>query len=472
MLLSVRPCRFHCRLLMYALYFILRIGFLFPPLAKTALSFLWPSHSETLLSSCEFLCLAVSLFRLTWSNLLLGQGSPFPRKDVLVELGVTLHKDTVLAVAAEDLPKGRLQQPDQSPPSSPDVLEEFLTPDTEFFSCSPGLPTCSEAEIPAGDEERREQGDLGISQEISGQTEHPIETGGNSLTSDAKGGHLCKAVPGEDLCTPVASTGTAPGVKSGEPQGAIKESDISLIDIQDLSSISCDDSCKPRARGSPRSTLSPADASTPRSSAEAAFSSAPVKCKMAPDTTCFSAEEASLLGLSTFSATWARGKIPEVTSLPQDPAAGRSEPGDFLDLGAWLPRGRGQQGTGEPSPPPPPPPPQQSELQEAVPGQADSEEQELEEVALNKCLADCSFWGNETVCLLEETERAHSTLDNVLEGVLWPLADGCNLHKEPLDPVKREPTRLRYGNIEMKGDGGESFSESECSAENAEGLDS
>ncbi|XP_063002865.1 inactive serine/threonine-protein kinase TEX14 [Elgaria multicarinata webbii] len=417
-----------------------------------------------------------------------SRSSQFPGKKALVEWGVTSRKNAALSVTAENLCRGQLEEPAHSPSSSPDASEEFLTPDT-FFSCSPGLHEHSEAEISTAEEGGGERG-LGISQDVLGKKEHPIEAGGKQLTCGMEAKHP-KYSPGGDLSTPAAR---------------------SLSDIQDLSSISCEDSWKRTAYKTPGSTHSPTDASTPRSPAAAppAFPSTATKYKdcsqMTLDMTRWDSQETSLFGLSAFMMACARGKTAEAPLAPI--AAGHSEPAAFSDPEAQLTLRRGQEDSGET------PPVQQSEIQEgmleyeggadhcqilklakgivdknaleylalsltftialfmpAVPEPADSEDQELEEITLNKCRADCSLCTNETLCLVDETERAHSSLDDVLEGVLWPIPDSHELHEELQDPSKREPGRPHRGNLEMKAGAEERFSESEGSARNVEGLD-
>ncbi|KAJ7308829.1 hypothetical protein JRQ81_008098 [Phrynocephalus forsythii] len=86
---------------------------------------------------------------------------------------------------------------------------------------------------------------------------------------------------------------------------------------------------------------------------------------------------------------------------------------------------------------------EQADPEKASPKEeGDPEEEEWDEIALNKCRADFSLWITEaSSCPGEETERAHSSLDNILEGVLGPVADSQELHEKLPDPIQSERAR-------------------------------
>ncbi|XP_062815008.1 inactive serine/threonine-protein kinase TEX14 isoform X1 [Anolis carolinensis] len=370
-----------------------------------------------------------------------SKSSQFPTKKDLMTCGVTLRKNAALSVAAEDLCKGRID----SPSSSLDVSEEFLTPDEDLFI--PLAPQENlEFESSAVEEDLEitqilcGQDDLEVSQEIC--LEHPITTVQDSeekwLPCSAEAKHLNNGAPGGDSFAA-----------------------RSFADIQDLSSISGENMHSPKVYKTPKSTHSPTDASTPISPATAPprFFSTVVKskdrCVMKIDTTCWPTQEGSFSGLSTFTTATEKGKSVEL------PSADFPELDDSLvaDIQSLVCRGQKKTENKLPSIP-----------QRGVPEQGDSKEQEPEEITLNKCKADCSLCIDETSCLEEETERAHSSLDNILELVLGPTADSRSSREKPPDPVKRRPSHTDLRNIEMKGGVEDSFSESEGSTENAEGV--
>nr|XP_034995855.1 inactive serine/threonine-protein kinase TEX14 [Zootoca vivipara] len=386
-----------------------------------------------------------------------GRSIQFPANEVLTECGAASRKSASLSVAAEDLCRGHLEELGPSVSSSLDVSEEFLTPEPEFFFCSSVPPENAEPENSTAVEEEdleitqdicSQEDDLETFQEICGRKECPTEAEERRklfphCSAEAK--HLHSKAPGEDLFTPAAR---------------------SLIDIQDLSSIICEDTFKATPYETPRSSHSPMDASTPLSPAQAPprFSSTVTKYKdycVTIDTTGWGSQEASLLGFSTFATACAQGKIVELPPTPQESSATVSKTGASSEPpGVQLHLQRGQKELETP------PSAQESQLQEVIPEQADSEDQEIK---LDECKADSSLWNNDTLCL-EDTDRAHSTLDDILEAVLRPVADSRNPRAEPPAPIKREPSHAHHGNIEMRDGAEDSFSESEGSAENVEDL--
>ncbi|XP_042298541.1 inactive serine/threonine-protein kinase TEX14 [Sceloporus undulatus] len=399
-----------------------------------------------------------------------SKSSQFPTNEDLITCGVTSRKNAALSVTFEDLCKRQLEEAAYSPSSSLDLFEEFLTPDSDFFFDSLAFHEHLKLESSTVEDEDLEitqimcrQDDLEVSQEICGKKQHPIAAGqgGKWSPCSAEPEHLHKEAPGGDLFT--ASTGTTQGARPGEAPGEFKEKDVLVTDIQDLSSIPYEDTCKPAGCKTPGNTHSPTCASTPLHPAPATsrVSSPVTECKdhcvMTIDLT-WASQEGSLSGLGTFTASYEKGKTVELTSagFPEPGVSSESSCPSLVRTGTKESEKKRLSTL-------------QSHCQKGVPEQADSKEQELEEITLNKWQADCSPWINETSCL-EETERAHSSLDNILSALYEPTADSRSLREKPLDPAKRKPSRANLRNIEMKGSMEDSFSESDGSTENAEGL--
>ncbi|KAM6465007.1 inactive serine/threonine-protein kinase TEX14 isoform 2-T2 [Liasis olivaceus] len=301
---------------------------------------------------------------------------------------------------------------------------------------------------------------------LSGRTTGP-EKQGREFSCGTGTKYIHDDTPRGGLLTPAISPGTAQGRRLGETPREFRE-DASLADIQDLSSISCKGSCKTSTFKTPRSTNSPIKTSTPLSPVDPPpkFSSTVTKykdyCVMTIDTSCWATHDVSLLGLSTFPAACMNEVVTDGAPAAQRPSAGLLEPDNHL----WLPLPRGQAESGREFPS------QHNPPQKGAPGQLDPEDRgKPEEKTPSASKADDSLWFSESACLAEDTERAHSSLDKVLEEVLCPIADSHDLNKGLPDAIQRgEPSCAHHGNIEMKGGAEESFSESEGSIENVEGL--
>nr|XP_060613650.1 inactive serine/threonine-protein kinase TEX14 [Anolis sagrei ordinatus] len=111
-----------------------------------------------------------------------SKSSQFPTKKDLMTCGVTLRKNAALSVTAEDLCKGRLEGRIDSPSSSVDVSEEFLTADEDLVtSLAPHENSEFESSIIEEDLEVTYivcgPDDLEVSQEICLEKDHPITTG-------------------------------------------------------------------------------------------------------------------------------------------------------------------------------------------------------------------------------------------------------------------------------------------------------
>ncbi|XP_066490967.1 inactive serine/threonine-protein kinase TEX14 isoform X2 [Tiliqua scincoides] len=387
-----------------------------------------------------------------------SRSGQFPASEVQTRCSITSHITSTISATAEDLCRGQPEKMSYSICSSADISEEFFTPDPDYSFDSSAPQENSEQENSSAEEEELVKGttEFEMTYTICRQKEDleitkDGEQQGEQCLHSTEMKHLHSKVPGEFPSTVAASAGTTQSMRPDVVLKEFKEKDASPTDIQDLSDSSGENSCKQRACTTPRRISSPVSASTPLSSASAmTFSSDVTKhnnfCMMTVDEGHWNSQEASVQGCSTCATASNDGQSADMLSALQEPSATFSEPGFFSEPGVQK---RSEKIF---------PANQQSDLWE-VP---DSEDQELEE-----CEAYCNHWTEETLCLLDETDRAHSTLDNILEGVLRHAGNGCDLHEELLDPIEREPSHTHHGNVEMKGTEEKSSREPEVCAKNA-----
>ncbi|KAJ6657254.1 hypothetical protein lerEdw1_002621, partial [Lerista edwardsae] len=389
-----------------------------------------------------------------------SRNGQFPANEAQTRCSITSHKTSTISVIAEDLFRGQPEKMNYSVSSSADVSEEFFTPDPDYSFDSAAPQGNSEQENFSAEEEEdvngaskfemtytiyRQKEDSETIQEIWGQNEFPVngERQGEQCLHGTEMKHLHSKVPG------------------GDPSSAAARSPT---DIQNLSDSSNETSCNQRTCTTPRRISSPVSASTPLSPASAEkFSSAVTKykdfCVTTVDTDHWNSQEASLQGCNACATASNEGQSADTFS------ARFSEPGIFSEPGVQLPLQRDQKGLEKIFPTN-----QQHGLWEAVPDQDDSEDQELEEITLNESEAHCNLRTKDMLCLLEDTDRAHSTLDNDLEGIIRPVGDGCDLHEELPDPIERlvrESSHTNHGNVEAKGTEERSSGEPEGCAKNA-----
>ncbi|KAI6074414.1 Inactive serine/threonine-protein kinase TEX14 isoform X1 [Aix galericulata] len=260
--------------------------------------------------------------------------------------------------------------------------------------------------------QRRKSEDAGSGIQVSGKcvlsSEDPLESGRQNFINEY------------DLF-PHSSGEAAQELISREPQEDSKEKDISVTDIQDLSSIPCEEenyykniNCR-----TPRVSHAPTSVSTPLSSEVSAVS-------------------------RTFTTAYEEGRSTENTSTPvevrlsglNEPVTQSQAPNHFIDDL---------------------PPPAQELLDEIeYLKQQDSITQDFEEKGLFDCKVQINVAGqikmedrdtkkemdqnekrdhsvltNEAFNLAEETERAHSTLDDVLERILHAVPADQEIQEQP-----------------------------------------
>ncbi|NXC42672.1 TEX14 kinase, partial [Penelope pileata] len=388
-----------------------------------------------------------------------GRSCQSPSQDEQAESEIFIDKNSVIPQQVETQSRGHSRELPCSFNSSPDVSEEFLTPDPDYF-LPPTIQGSSELEVKITDK-------IGINENCFYCLQYLyslLSSGGNELpVSKVKVGSNVEA---------------AQEVILQEPQEDSKEKDISVTDIQDLSSIPCEEenyykdiNCK-----TPRVSHAPTSVSTPISS-EVKIPVAFEKHRCL-DSSSYICQEVSSAVSRTFTTAYEEERSTEVPSAsPEVCSPGLNEPvslGNYSRkvekacfVGGW----RGWRGgllacwqlvaymnrseftaelkasalswapvhlTDEL------PPPAQELLDEIeYLKQQDSITQDFEEKGLCDCRvqindadktkmedreakkeiegsekSDRSVWTLETFNLAEETERAHSTLDDVLERIL------------------------------------------------------
>ncbi|XP_042686157.1 inactive serine/threonine-protein kinase TEX14 isoform X6 [Centrocercus urophasianus] len=336
----------------------------------------WEDGSESEESDLE------SIFRSS------GGGScQSPSQDEQTESGPPVDKNSVIFQQIETVSRGRSRELPCSFNSYPSESEEFLTPDSDYF-LPPAVQESSELK-----KQRPEDAGSGIQ-----------ESGGKILlcgTAAQNSGSNTQGV-NQLIHMPVASVEAAQEMMSREPQEDSKEKDTSVADIQDLSSIPCEEehcykdiSCK-----TPGVSRVPPSVSTPISSEEkipVSFEKHRCCHEVVLDSSLCICQEVSSAVSRTFTTAYEEERSTEVLSaFPGVCSSGLNEPGGMSVVAS------------------------SSRSTRKAP---DSDRNKMEGIEAKKEIeisekCDCGAWTMETFNLAEETERAHSTLDDALERVL------------------------------------------------------
>ncbi|NXV22217.1 TEX14 kinase, partial [Cepphus grylle] len=221
-----------------------------------------------------------------------GRSCPSPSEDEQAESGIAIHENSALPQQQHS------RELHCSLNSSPDVSEEFLTPNSGYF-LSPTTQGSSEQEV-----------------KITEKTAMKSVRSASCL--------YCLSVPyslpstgGTQL--PVSKVGSnveaAQQVILWEPQEESKEKDVSVTDIHDLSSIPCeqenyygDIDCK-----MPRVSHAPTSVSTPLRSV--AFGKSKDCHEVASDSSFCDSQEISSAVSRTFTTAYEEGKSAEIPSV-------------------------------------------------------------------------------------------------------------------------------------------------------------
>ncbi|NXI41015.1 TEX14 kinase, partial [Galbula dea] len=353
-----------------------------------------------------------------------------PSQDEQAESGITIHKKSVLPQQAMTLSRGPSRELQCSLNSSSEVSEEFLTPG---YFLPPTTQGSSELKVKI----TLKKGVEPVWRALDVMLDSLPSTEGAELPRSK-----CK-----DLAL---SLEAAQEVIVWEPQEECKEKDVSITDIQDFSSIPCEqeDCCKDGRCRVARGSHGPGSVSTPLSSEEKisrAFEKYKHYHEIASDSSFCGAEEISTV-CRTFTTACEEERC---TEIPLD-ASGvcSSELKEPVSLESYLMAAvlclnnslsQASNHFIEELPPPA----QElldeieylkqqdcisqdmkeeelhgSGVQRNVPEERKMEEGEAEKEAERNEERNHSSWTKESFTLAEETERAHSTLDDVLERML------------------------------------------------------
>ncbi|XP_062363109.1 inactive serine/threonine-protein kinase TEX14 [Cinclus cinclus] len=389
-----------------------------------------------------------------------GSSCQSPAPDEQAESGAAIPESSVLPQQAENLSRGHSRELHCSLNSPPDVTEEFFTPD--FLP--PALEGRSEPETSNADG-KAEDVCAGFLQKLPADAASGIQAPGGKIL-------FCSTTPqscGSNRLG-VNQLGQMPGVRVDaareatlwEPQEECQEKDVSVADIQDLSSIPCEQNfqrgveCK-----TPRLSHAPTSVSTPLGSEEKiplAFEKYKHYHEFSSDSSFCGSHETSSTVFKTFTTACEGERSMEIPT-PRVCPFGLKEPVGLPPVVSSLRNTRQAPALSESSPPSIDelPPPAQELLDEIehlkqqdsiTPGlegmglqdsgvqvnaldQVKMENGETEKESGRNEKTNQSLWTEESFNLAEDTERAHSSLDDILEGMLHAVPGDEEIQEEP-----------------------------------------
>ncbi|XP_039103269.1 inactive serine/threonine-protein kinase TEX14 isoform X1 [Hyaena hyaena] len=414
-----------------------------------------------------------------------------PRKNEHPEHSEVFQASSDVSVVIEKSYSDQSMQSTCSPESSEDVTDEFLTPDYEYFYSSTAQENLA----------------LETSSPIEGIQDafaQPQDSGKEKFQMRKSLGRNAEILTRSQF-QPIQSTEGEQEETLKEPPKELKEKDISLTDIQDLSSISYEQdgsfkegSCKtPKINHAPTSVstpLSPGSSSSAASRYKDCLESITFQIKTG-STSCWNSQESIQTSSDRFTTVREKAKRLDsfLTSSETSPSrltnlkrlsafngAGSSSIAKSPDTSSHATQRRSlpkalveaisQHHIDEL-----PPPSQEllDEIEHLKRQQASStvlgentashlgvtvnDQRHLEEQETNNKKEDSSIlWTRETQDLEEDTERAHSTLDEDLERWLQPPEDNTELQDLPGSSTREANTTDQEAG-EKKRKGEESF---------------
>ncbi|NXF87111.1 TEX14 kinase, partial [Eubucco bourcierii] len=372
-----------------------------------------------------------------------GRSCWSPSQDEEAESGIAIPKDSVLPQQTENLSRGHSRELHCSFNSSSDVSEEFSTPD--YF-----LPTAAQGSSDLAVKITEKAGVEAL------KLKYIYSCIYISLSSDRM--NEC------DLFFPHCSVEAAQEVTLWEPQEECKEQDVSVTDIQELSSIHSEQNyhrdldCR-----TPRVSHAPTSVSTPLGSEDKipiAFEKYKHYHEVVSEASFCDSQDSSSTVSKTFATAYEEEKSTEIPSVASEVCSPElNEPFTFLYCILYDFTQDGLPVVASPSKSTRkasalsqaskhfihelPPPAQEMldeteclkqqdsiaedlkeerlhgcEVQINVPDQIQMDDRESEEESERNEKGNVSSWTKESFHLAEETERAHSTLDDDLEGML------------------------------------------------------
>ncbi|XP_047688482.1 inactive serine/threonine-protein kinase TEX14 isoform X9 [Prionailurus viverrinus] len=418
-----------------------------------------------------------------------------PSKNVYPEHSEVFQASSDASVVIEKSYSDQSMQSTCSPESSEDVTDEFLTPDYEYFHSSTAQENLA-LETSSPIEE-----DFGGIRDAFAQ---PRGSGEEKFQMRKSLGRNAEILTRSQF-QPIRTTEGEQEETLKESPKELKEKDISLTDIQDLSSISYEQdgsfkevSCKtPKINHAPTSVstpLSPGSSSSAASRYKDCLESITFQIKTG-STSCWNSQESiqtssdrfttvrekakSLDSFLTSSET-APSRLTDLKRLPAFTGAGSSSIAKSPDTSSHATQRRSLQkalveAISQHHVDELPPPSQEllDEIEHLKRQQASStvlrentasylsvtvnDQRHLEEQETNSNKEDSSIlWTKETQDLEEDTERAHSTLDEDLERWLQPPEDSTELQDLPGGSTREANTKdQEVGEKKRKGE--ESF---------------
>uniref|UniRef100_A0A4X1SPE6 Inactive serine/threonine-protein kinase TEX14 n=1 Tax=Sus scrofa TaxID=9823 RepID=A0A4X1SPE6_PIG len=413
-------------------------------------------------------------------------------RNELPEHSEVFQANTEASVVVETSYSDHSVQSTCSSESSEEITDEFLTPDHEYFYS----PTAQELLT------------LETSGPIDDDLEEVQDTRAQPPASDEEMFQMRRSLgKNAEILTrsqfqPIQSTEDKQEETLKESPKEMKEKDISLTDIQDLSSISCeqDGSFKEATCKTPKTNHAPTSVSTPLSPGSISSAASQYKDCLESitfqvktgSTSCWNSQESIETLPDKFTTVQEKAKSldslltsPEAllsrqTNLKRLPAftgAGSSSVAKVPDTSSHATQRRSlpkveaisQHHIDEL------PPPSQELLDEIEllkqqqasstvmdentahhPGITANDQRHLEEQETNSKKEDSSMlWTKETQHLEEDTERAHSTLDEDLERWLQPPEDGTEPQDLPEGSARETNTKdQEVGEKKKKGEEG------------------
>ncbi|XP_068066727.1 inactive serine/threonine-protein kinase TEX14 [Anomalospiza imberbis] len=392
-----------------------------------------------------------------------GRSCQSPAPDEQAESGISIPKSSVLPQQAENLSRGHSRELHCSLNSPPDVTEEFFTPD---YFLPPALEERSEPET-SNTEGKAEDVCAGFLQKLPGDAASGIQAPGGKILFCSTTPQSCgsnKLGVNQLSQMPGASLHAAREATLWEPQEECQEKDVSVADIQDLSSIPCEQNfqrgveCK-----TPRLSHAPTSASTPLGSEEKfplAFEKYKQCRDFSSDSSFCGSQETSSTAFKTFITACEGERSMEIPVVaPRVCPFALKEPVGLPPVASSLRSTRQAPALSEASPPSTDelPPPAQELLDEIEHlKQQDSITPDLEGIGLQDSgvqvnaldqvqmenresgkeserseKTNQSSWTKESFYLAEDTERAHSSLDDILERMLHAVPGDEEIQEQP-----------------------------------------
>ncbi|XP_039576818.1 inactive serine/threonine-protein kinase TEX14 [Passer montanus] len=392
-----------------------------------------------------------------------GRSCQSPAPDEQAESGKSIPKSSVLPQQAENLSRGHSRELHCSLNSPPDVTEEFFTPD---YFLPPALEGRSEPET-SDTEGKAEDVCAGFLQKLPADAASASQAPGGKILFCSTTPQSCgsnKLGVNQLSQMPGASVDAAREATLWEPQEECQEKDVSVADIQDLSSIPCEQNfqrgveCK-----TPRLSHAPTSVSTPLGSDEKfplAFEKYNQCREFSSDSSFCGSQETSSTVFKTFTTACEGERSMEIPVVaPRFCPFGLKEPVGLPPVASSLRNTRQAPALSEASPPSTdelPPPAQElldeiehlkqqdsitpdlegmglqdSRVQVNALDQVQMENRESGEESERDEKTNESLWTKESFNLAEDTERAHSSLDDALERMLHAVPGDEEIQEQP-----------------------------------------